>query len=94
MQKVSEVLVRAGIPCAPSPGTFFLYVAVPEEFRGKAFSSAQEFTDYLLVNFGLVTVPWDEAGPHIRLSMTFEVGTEEFPTEDSVVGTLAKRMGL
>ncbi|MBX7144804.1 MAG: aminotransferase class I/II-fold pyridoxal phosphate-dependent enzyme [Oligoflexia bacterium] len=92
MQRVVEILAKAGIVSRTSAGTFFLYIPVPSNFGGRNFPNAQAFSDFLMAQFGLVSVPWDEAGPHVRLSMTFEVGTTEFPTEESVFRTLAQRM--
>lgn len=92
MQRVVQILAKAGIVAKQSAGTFFLYVPVPNNFAGRTFANAQAFSDFLMAQFGLVSVPWDEAGPHVRLSMTFEVGSKDFPTEDAVFATLERRI--
>jgi LL-diaminopimelate aminotransferase len=91
MQRVSAILNKAGIEIEPSPSTFYLYVKVPEEFRGVRLKNAQEMADMLIARYGLVTVPWDNAGAYLRLSMTFEVGNDDFPNEDSVLSALEER---
>jgi LL-diaminopimelate aminotransferase len=48
--------------------------------------------DILISRYGLITVPWDEAGPYLRFSMTFEVGTKDFANEDEVLEALESRL--
>jgi LL-diaminopimelate aminotransferase len=92
LERTATILTAAGIPCTSSPGTFYLYVPVPELFQGQRFTTAQEMTDHLIARFGIITVPWDEAGPHVRFSMTFEVGTRDFADEDAVFAALESRL--
>lgn len=92
LKEVSSILNAAGIPCQPSPGTFYLYIPVPDQFKGHKFKDAQAFTDFLITNFGMISVPWDEAGPHVRLSMTFEVGNGDFADEQAVFSALRERL--
>jgi len=92
LNHVSQILRDAGLDAESSPGSFYLYVPVPKTFHGLSFESAQSFTDYLINKLGVVSVPWEEAGPHIRLSMTFEVGNEHFANEDEVLSTLGARI--
>jgi LL-diaminopimelate aminotransferase len=92
LERTAAILTAAGIPCTSSPGTFYLYVPVPKLFQGQRFTTAQEMTDHLIARFGIITVPWDEAGPHVRFSMTFEVGTRDFTDEDAVFAALESRL--
>jgi len=92
LDRTAKILNAAGISCTTSPGTFYLYIRVPETFQGRRFESAQELTDDLIARYGIITVPWEEAGPHIRFSMTFEVGTRDFPTEEDVFSALESRL--
>lgn len=93
LKRTVQLLTQTGIVAKVSPGTFYLYCPVPERFAGMSFSSAQAFSDFLIASYGLVSVPWDEAGPHVRLSMTFEVGNEDFASEDEVFAALEERLG-
>lgn len=92
LRRVTDILNRAGIPAVQSPSTFYLYVAVPEAFRGVSIKTAQDMADQLIGRYGIVTVPWEEAGPFLRFSMTFEVGTKDFASEEQVFQALEERL--
>jgi LL-diaminopimelate aminotransferase len=95
LRRISAVcrsLQAAGLEANPAAGSFYLYIPVPNKFHGRSFENAQSFTDYLIEKLGIVTVPWEEAGPHVRLSMTFEVGNEHFQNEAEVLSTFDKRI--
>ena len=83
---------RAGIEAVESPSTFYLYVKVPREFRGAEMHTAQQMADTLISRYGLITVPWEEAGSYLRFSMTFEVGTRDFASESEVFQALESRL--
>jgi LL-diaminopimelate aminotransferase len=89
---VTAILNQAGIDAKSSPSTFYLYVRVPEVYKGEAIQSAQHMADILIARYGLITVPWDEAGPYLRFSMTFEVGNKDFANEDEVLAALESRL--
>jgi len=38
---------------------------------GRIFRNAEEFSEFLILECGISTVPWDDVGNYIRLSMTF-----------------------
>ena len=67
MKNVCKIFNRHNIKCEMSKGTFYLYLNVP-----KSFKTGDEFTRYLLNNAGIFTIPFDEVGPFVRLSMTFK----------------------
>jgi LL-diaminopimelate aminotransferase len=90
--RVAEILNQAGIKARPSAGTFYLYIDVPESYRGTSFETAQVMADMLISRYGLITVPWDEAGRCLRLSMTFEVGNKDFASENEVFQALESRL--
>lgn len=92
LNRVAAILQKAGINAQPSPATFYLYVDVPKIFRGQAVESAQQMADLLIGRYGLITVPWDEAGPCLRFSMTFEVETKDFADEEMVFEALESRL--
>ncbi len=92
LERVAEILNKAGIKARPSAGTFYLYIDVPESYRGVSFETAQAMADMLISRYGLITVPWDEAGRCLRLSMTFEVGNKDFASEDEVFQALESRL--
>lgn len=92
LERVTAILNKAGIEARCSPSTFYLYVKAPEVYRGEPVKSAQHMADILISRYGLITVPWDEAGPYLRFSMTFEVGTKDFANEDEVLEALESRL--
>lgn len=92
LNRTAGILSKAGIQCEASPGTFYLYVPVPEQFQGRRYETAQAMADDLITRFGLITVPWDDAGPHLRFSMTFEVGIKDFADEEAVFAALESRL--
>lgn len=92
LERVSAILNKAGISARASAGTFYLYIDVPESFRGVTFETAQAMADMLISRYGLITVPWEEAGRCLRLSMTFEVGNKDFASEDEVFQALENRL--
>lgn len=95
LHKTSQLLNRIGFSTRVSPGTFYLYARVPDKFHGLRFETAQAMSDYLTSKFGVVTVPWDDAGPYLRFSMTFEIdknNSQAFSTEDQLFAVLEERL--
>lgn len=92
LERVTAILNKAGISARSSAGTFYLYIDVPESYRGVSFETAQAMADMLISRYGLITVPWEEAGRCLRLSMTFEVGNKDFASEDEVFQALESRL--
>ena len=39
---------------------------------GRRFANAEEFSEFLITEKLISTVPWDDAGSYIRFSATFE----------------------
>lgn len=71
-KRIVEILNRHGIFCKISEATFYLYVKVPPSFY-----TANDFCLYLLENYQIFTLPWDEVEPYVRLSMTYLCENEE-----------------
>ena len=92
LERVSAILNKAGIKARTSAGTFYLYVDVPESYKGQKLETAQAMADLLISRYGLITVPWEEAGRCLRLSMTFEVGNKDFSSEEEVFQALESRL--
>ena len=59
-------------------GTFYLYVEIPKGIRGGAsFANAEDFSQYLIREKLISTVPWDDVGHFVRFSATFEAQGRE-----------------
>jgi LL-diaminopimelate aminotransferase len=72
-------------------GTFYLYVKMPKGVKnGRRFSNADEFSEFLITEKLISTVPWDDAGSYIRFSATFE--SKGLADEKRVLAEFKNRM--
>ncbi len=86
-----DALNEAGFKAKKPKGSFFCYVKAPigtEE--GKIFKSAAEFSDFLIRESLISTVPWDDAGNYVRFSVTFEAGSIQ--EEKDVLNEMKSRL--
>jgi LL-diaminopimelate aminotransferase len=65
-------------------GTYFLYAPAPKSFANGAagggpinFENAEAASQYLITEQSICTVPWDDAGPFLRFSATYEAADEK-----------------
>ena len=58
--------------------------------RGERFTGAAEAASFLIKEASLVTVPWDEAGPFLRFSVTYEAEGER--EERRIMEEMKKRL--
>lgn len=67
-----EILNGLGFAAKMPDGTFFLYVKAPQGTKdGRTFANAEEFSQYLIREKLISTVPFDDAGSFVRFSATF-----------------------
>lgn len=71
-----DLLVNAlndvGFDAKKPKGTFYCYVKAPVGTeKGRAFNTASEFSEFLIRESLISTVPWYDAGKYIRFSVTF-----------------------
>lgn len=76
MDLLVPVLKKHGFHAKKPPGSFFLYVAAPKaavraDGSRITFASAEEFSQFLITELSISTVPWDDAGAFVRWSVTF-----------------------
>ncbi|RED86170.1 MULTISPECIES: LL-diaminopimelate aminotransferase [Cohnella] len=70
--RLVAVLNEIGFRAEKPKGSFFLYVEAPKGIvGGQRFESAEDFSQYLIREKLISTVPWDDAGKFIRFSVTF-----------------------
>ncbi|WP_128895091.1 LL-diaminopimelate aminotransferase [Longirhabdus pacifica] len=87
VQALNEVGFRAEKP----KGSFFLYVEAPKGIKGgQQFETGEDFSQYLIREKLISTVPWDDAGRFIRFSVTFEADGIEQETE--VIAEIKRRL--
>ena len=92
LRSMVEALVELGFSAKMPAGTFYLYVRMPKGIRkGQRFADAEEFSEFLITEKLISTVPWDDAGSYVRFSATFE--TKGMADEERVIEEFKKRMG-
>ena len=80
-----------GFDAKKPKGSFYCYVKAPAGTeKGKVFNSATEFSEFLIHESLISTVPWDDAGKFIRFSVTFEANSLE--KEIEVINEMKERM--
>ena len=72
LELLVDALREVGFDAAMPGGTFFLYTAAPKGAGDTLFANAEEASQHLIRKASVSTVPWDEAGPFLRFSATFE----------------------
>jgi len=84
-------LRSAGFDAHESGGTFYCYARAPiGTADGRRFDSAAAFSDWLIRERLVSTVPWDDAGAYVRFSVTFEAPTPA--DEVRVIADLGERL--
>lgn len=86
-----EALNSIGFVAQKPKASFYLYVQIPKGTQdGKCFSSAEEFSEYLILEKLISTVPWDDVGSYIRFSVTFEAKDEN--DELRIINEIKRRL--
>jgi LL-diaminopimelate aminotransferase len=91
LEKLVKALSRVGFRARMPGGTYFLYVRAPVGCRGRAFASAEEASQFLIQEQSLCCVPWDDAGPYLRFSVTYLAQNEA--EEDELMAETVSRLG-
>ncbi len=96
MDKLVGVLQGAGFQVNKSGGSFFLYMsaakaAVKSDGERVEFENGEALSQWLIREKLISTVPWDDAEPAIRFSVTFTASDEA--DEDRVINEIAARLG-
>jgi LL-diaminopimelate aminotransferase len=91
LEKLVATLSRAGFKAKMPGGTYFLYVSAPTGLAdGTKFETAEAASQFLITQQSIVTVPWDDAGPFLRFSVTYEADTEA--AEDALMAATTDRL--
>ena len=84
-------LNSVGFSVQKPKGSFYLYVKIPKGTKsGRSFSSAEEFSEFLITEKLISTVPWDDAGHYVRFSVTFVAQDEA--EENRVIAEIKRRL--
>jgi LL-diaminopimelate aminotransferase len=77
LHKLVATLRQCGFDCHMPGGTYFLYTPAPRGVAGgPQFHSAEAASQYLITQHSICTVPWDDAGPYLRFSVTYQAPSE------------------
>ena len=91
LKSLVATLREMGFDARMPAGTFYLYVKMPKGVKnGRRFANADEFSEFLITEKLISTVPWDDAGSYIRFSATFE--SKGLADEKRVLNEFKKRM--
>lgn len=86
-----DALRSVGFRVEKPKGSFFLYAAAPRGIRGGVrFDSAEAFSEWLITEKQISTVPWDDAGAFVRFSVTFEA--DDQVAEREVIAEIKRRL--
>jgi LL-diaminopimelate aminotransferase len=95
MDLLVNTLRSHGFQATKPKGSFFLYVKAPLKATSNSgdsvtFSNAEAFSQWLITENLISTVPWDDAGAYVRFSVTFAAaGLKE---EVRVIEEISKRL--
>src|SRR6266851_2090206 len=85
LQKLVAALTKVGFQAKMPGGTYFLYVRAPAVCARQIFAHAEAVSQFLIQEQSVCCVPWDDAGPYLRFSVTYlakdEAGENELMEE-------------
>lgn len=86
-----ERLNKIGLKATKPKGSFYLYVQIPKAVKGgPKFKTAEDFSQFLIKEKSISTVPWDDAGNFVRFSVTFLAATQY--EEEQVMDEIERRL--
>jgi len=91
MELLVAELRKLGFSLDVPEGTYFLYAKSPKGIvGGRDFANAEEASQWFIREKSVVTVPFDDLGPHLRFSVTYEAPSEA--DEKAYMANFAARM--
>ena len=91
LDKLVKVLRGVGFDAEVPGGSYFLYVRSPRGVEGgPSFATAEDASQFLIRERSICTVPWDDAGAYLRVSVTYQAPSEA--DEDALMGQLESRL--
>lgn len=91
LKKLVDALNQVGFRAKMPGGTYFLYVRSPEACGDRRFADAEAASQFLIQEQSIVCVPWDNAGPYLRFSVTYQAPDEQ--AEDALMAETVRRLG-
>jgi LL-diaminopimelate aminotransferase len=91
LEMLAQTLNTVGFRAKKPAASFFLFVRAPRGIvGGQRFQSGEDFCQYLIRDKLICTVPWDDAGPYVRFSVTFQAASAE--EERRVMAEIGQRL--
>lgn len=95
MDALVQVLNKHGFSAKKPKGSFFLYVKAPKAATSaagrRAFEKGEDFSQWMITDRLISTVPWDDAGAYVRFSVTFvSKGKDD---DARVIAEIDRRLG-
>ncbi len=82
LKALTQTLRELGFDAVMPQGSFYLYVGIPKGTTdARTFASGEEFSQWMITEKLISTVPWDDAGNFVRFSATFVAPTIERETQ-------------
>ncbi len=91
LHKLVAALNKVGFQAKMPGGTYFLYVRSPKGCGDRTFANAEEASQFLIGEQSVICVPWDNAGPYLRFSVTYLARDEA--AEDALMAETVNRLG-
>jgi len=94
MDTLVGILNKHGLRAKKPKGSFFLYVKAPKaatrDGQRSVFEKAEHFSQWMITENLISTVPWDDAGSYVRFSVTFLA--KDLDDEQRVLNEIDKRL--
>lgn len=91
LKALVAILNKLGFDASVPGGTFYLYVQAPKGTKsGIKFETAEDFSQFLIREKLISSVPWDDAGHFVRFSSTFEAADEA--EESKILAEIERRL--
>jgi LL-diaminopimelate aminotransferase len=91
LQKLVAALGKVGFGAKMPGGTYFVYVRAPTACQSRKFNNAEDVSQFLIQEQSVCCVPWDDAGPYLRFSVTYLAKDEK--EEDELMMETVERLG-
>ena len=91
LTRLAEILCELGFDAERPDGSFFMYVGIPSGTSdGTSFESGEAFSQWMIKDKFISTVPWDDAGSYVRFSATF--AAKDIADEERVLNLIKERL--
>jgi LL-diaminopimelate aminotransferase len=91
LEKLVTALSQVGFRAKMPGGSYFLYVRAPVAAGERTFADAEAVSQFLIQEQSVCCVPWDDAGPYLRFSVTYLAKDEA--EEDALMRQTVERLG-